>query len=323
MSSSSNGGKKPAAGGGRGGPTIRTLADINRGPAGFPGAGGSGSDSDEPQEYYTGGEKSGMLVQDPTKRNDVDAIFEQARQTGAIQAPPPFLDNQSSSSRSFTGTGRLLSGETAPSAAPADASASQEPVHILHVIHLWNNGFSVDDGPLRAYDDPENAEFIESLKMSRCPQELEPADRSTPVHVNVMKRLEDYREPIRPRSAFQGVGRTLGGGPSTDESSAPAPAPAPAPASAAPAASRSTSFVVDDSQPFTSIQLRLADGTRMVARFNMHHTVGDIRSFIDASRPGAARPYQLQTGFPPKQLTDPTQTVEQAGLANSVIMQKI
>ncbi|KAF8703366.1 hypothetical protein HU200_032164 [Digitaria exilis] len=318
MSSSSNGGKKPAAGGGRGGPTIRTLADIGRGPTGFPGAGGSGSDSDEPQEYYTGGEKSGMLVQDPTRRNDVDAIFEQARQTGAVP-PPPFIDTQSSSSRSFTGTGRLLSGDTAPSAAPTPAPAPQEPVHILHVINLWNNGFSVDDGPLRAYDDPENADFIESLRMSQCPRELEPADRSTPVHVNVVKRLEDYQEPIRPRSAFQGVGRTLGGGPSADDSSAPAPA---APTSAPPA-SRSSSFIVDDSQPFTSIQLRLADGTRMVARFNMHHTVADIRSFIDASRPGASRPYQLQTGFPPKQLTDPTQTVEHAGLANSVIMQKM
>ena len=62
MSSSSNGGKKPATGGGRGGPTIRTLADINRGPAGFPGPGGSGSDSDEPQEYYTGGEKRYISV---------------------------------------------------------------------------------------------------------------------------------------------------------------------------------------------------------------------------------------------------------------------
>jgi UBX domain-containing protein 1 len=100
-----------------------------------------------------------MLVQDPTRRNDSDAIFEQARQTGAVQAPPPFLDSQSSSSRSFTGTGRLLSGETTPSA----ALAAQEPVHILHVIHLWNNGFSVDDGPLRAYDDPENADFIEVI----------------------------------------------------------------------------------------------------------------------------------------------------------------
>lgn len=253
-----------------------------------------------------------MLVQDPSKRNDVDAIFEQARQRGASQGLPPPFDDQSSSSRSFTGTGRLLTGETVPSAAP------QQPVRILHDINLWNNGFSVDDGPLRYYDDPANADFLESLKMSQCPRELEPADRSTPVHVSVIKKLEDYREPVRPRSAFQGVGRTLGGGPSTDESSA-----VPAPTLAAPSASRPMGIVVDDSQPFTSIQLRLADGTRMVARFNMHHTVGDIRSFIDASRPGAAVPYQLQTGFPPKKLTDLTQTVEEAGLANSVIMQKM
>ncbi|CAD6260625.1 unnamed protein product [Miscanthus lutarioriparius] len=280
MSSSSNGGKKPAAGGGRGGPTIRTLSDLNRGPAGFPGAGGggSGSDDDEPQEYYTGGEKSGMLVQDPTRRNDVDAIFEQARQAGAIHGMPPFLDDESSSSRSFTGTGRLLTGETVPSVAPQESA----PVRIRHNIHLWNNGFSVDDGPLRYYDDPENAEFLESLKMSKCPRELVPTDGEH-VDVSVIKRMEDYREPVRPRSAFQGVGRTLGGGPSPDESATPAPASA----------------------------------------FNMHHTVGDIRSFIDASQPGAARPYQLQTGFPPKQLADPTQTVEQAGLANSVIMQKM
>ncbi|TVU14153.1 hypothetical protein EJB05_37600 [Eragrostis curvula] len=311
-SSSSNGGKKPAPGG-RGGPTIRTLADINRGPAGFPGAGGGGSDSDEPQEYYTGGEKSGMLVQDPTKRNEFDAIFEQARQMGAVQGVPPPFEDQSSSSRSFAGTGRLLSGETVPSAA-----APQPPAQVLHNIHLWTNGFSVDDGPLRQYDDSENADFIESIKKSQCPQELEPADRTTAVHVNVIKRYEDYKEPVKPRSRFEGVGRTLGGGSSTDDNSAPAPS-----TETPPAASRSVGIVVDDSLPFTSIQLRLADGTRMVARFNMHHTVGDIRSFIDASRPGAARPYQLQTGFPPKLLTDPTQTVEQAGLKNSVIMQKM
>ena len=80
---------------------------------------------------------------------------------------------------------------------------------------------------------------------------------------------------------------------------------------------------MDDSLPFTSIQLRLADGTRMVDRIYKDNTVGDVRAFIDASRPGATRPYQLQTGFPPKQLADPAQTVEQAGLANSVIIQKM
>lgn len=83
-------------------------------------------------------------------------------------------------------------------------------------------------------------------------------------------------------------------------------------------------LVVVDTLPSTSIQLRLADGTRMVSRFNYHHTVRDIRAFIDASRPGGARTYQLQTvGFPPKQLTDLDQSIEQAGLANSVVIQKL
>jgi len=102
---------------------------------------------------------SGMLVQDPTRRNDVDAIFEQARQAGAIHGMPPFLGDESSSSRSFSGAGRLLTGETVPSAAPQELA----PVRIRHNIHLWNNGFSVDDGPLRYYDDPENAEFLEVI----------------------------------------------------------------------------------------------------------------------------------------------------------------
>lgn len=45
--------KKPASKPSGSGPAIRTLADLNRRSSGP----GSGSDSDEPQEYYTGGEK--------------------------------------------------------------------------------------------------------------------------------------------------------------------------------------------------------------------------------------------------------------------------
>lgn len=99
---------------------------------------------------------SGMLVQDPTRRNNVDSIFEQARVMGAQQVPLPSFDGQSSSSTSFTGTGRLLSGDA--QIAPA---APQPPQDVLHNIHFWNNGFTVDDGPLRGYDDPANADFIE------------------------------------------------------------------------------------------------------------------------------------------------------------------
>ena len=39
---------------------------------------------------------------------------------------------------------------------------------------------------------------------------------------------------------------------------------------------------VDDSQPVTKLQIKLADGTRMVARFNHTHTIADVRRFINA-----------------------------------------
>lgn len=285
------------------GPAIRTLADLNRRPSGA----GSGSDSDEPEEYYTGGEKSGMLVQNPNRGNhDVDAIFDQARQMGALQGP---LENQqSSSSRSFTGPGRLLSGEPV-------VSAPQPPQNAVHNIYFWRSGFSIDDGPLRKFDDPINAPFLESIRKSECPKELAPSDRSSTVHVNLIRREENYPEPVEPRASFQGVGRTLGTcGSSSSSEPPPSPTSAPTPLSG---------LSVDASLPLTSIQLRLADGTRMVSRFNLRHTIGDIRAFIHASRPGALRNYTLQAvGFPPKQLNDDSQTIAEAGLANSVVIQK-
>ncbi|ONK78990.1 uncharacterized protein A4U43_C01F1740 [Asparagus officinalis] len=298
--------KKTTTGGASSSGRIRTLADLNR-----KDDDGSDSDDDGPQEYYTGGEKSGMLVQDPTKGgHNVDAIFDQARQMGATQGP--FEQNPSSSSRSFTGTGRLLSGETLP-AAPRPSE------NVIHNIYFWSNGFTIDDGPLRRFDDPANAAFLESIKKSQCPQELEPEDRRSTVHVNLVRREEACPEPVKRLSPFQGVGRTLGGGSSSTESVVAVAASSPS--SAAP-------VVVDDSRPVTSIQLRLADGSRTVARFNTDHTVGNIRAFIDNHAASNGRAvstnYSLQTaGFPPKKLTDATQTIEQAGLANSVVIQKL
>lgn len=98
-----------------------------------------------------------MLVQDPSKGGqDVDAIFEEAKRMGAMQGP--FEPQPSSSSRSFTGRGRLLSGETVPSSA-------QQPQNVVHTIYFWTNGFTVNDGPLRRFDDPENASFLEVLSL--------------------------------------------------------------------------------------------------------------------------------------------------------------
>lgn len=124
---------------------------------------------------------------------------------------------------------------------------------------------------------------------------------------------------MRRPTAFQGVGRTLSGGSSDNSVTVPTVDSV----VSSTAALSLLGLSVDAALPSTSIQLRLVDGTSMVAHFNMHHTVGHIRAFIDTSRPGPSRTYQLQmVGFPPKQLNDLGQTIEEAGLANSVIIQK-
>ncbi|KAL6536861.1 Plant UBX domain-containing protein 4 [Orobanche hederae] len=302
---STSGGRRHGGGGGGGG--IRTLADLNNNPKH-----NEGSDSDpdfNPQEYYTGGEKSGMIVQDPSKANNVDEIFNQARRSGAVEASEGH-GMPSSSSRSFSGTSRLLSGEV--------PSAPQPPEIVNRTITFWRNGFTVDDGPLRRLDDPENASFLESIRNSECPKELVPADKRTAVHANLTKE-EDYRQPETRQLPFGGVGRTLGSTsdetPTESNNFTTVLAAAPTP---------SMGLVVDPNEPCTSIQLRLADGTRMVSRFNHQHTIRDIRGFIDASRPGGPRTYQLQTmGFPPKQLSDLDRTIEEAGIGNSVVIQKL
>lgn len=80
---------------------------------------------------------------------------------------------------------------------------------------------------------------------------------------------------------------------------------------------------------------------------NLHHTVGDIRNFInalvnsslmptvgslltrrswhhDSSHPTFfTTPYTIQTTFPNRMLEDNAQTIEQAGLKNSVVVQRL
>ncbi|XP_076884291.1 plant UBX domain-containing protein 4-like [Bidens hawaiensis] len=306
---SRNTGADMKASGSRSSGRIRTFADLNRPDD------DSGSDSDGPQEYFTGGQKSGMLVQDPTKRNDVEALFNQLRQAGAEERTPEQFQ-PSSSSRSFSGRGRLLSGDTtSPPPQQVQPQSQPQPQPPNVTITFWTNGFTVNDGPLGSMDDPQNTAFLESLKKGEYPEELKPPPGSAPVPVSVVRKLEEYPVQKHRKAAFVGVGRTLGSSGATE-------AVTPLPVTAAP--TLSAGLVVDDTLPSTSIQLRLADGTRMLSRFNNHHTIRNIRSFIDASRPGGYGAYQLLTmGFPPKQLNDLNLTIEEAGLANSVVIQKL
>lgn len=62
---------------------------------------------------------------------------------------------------------------------------------------------------------------------------------------------------------------------------------------------------------------------RMIARFNHSHTIGDVRRYIDHANPNsAAGAYVLQTTFPTKELSDEGQSLEDAGVLGSVVVQR-
>lgn len=123
---------------------------------------------------------------------------------------------------------------------------------------------------------------------------------------------ENYVQPKKKYVPFGGGGQRLGsptpGVSSTTTEPAPAPAPAAAPASAA--TTSATDVDVNESQPILSLQIRLGDGTRLPARFNTTHTIGDVYSFVAAANSQSrTRSWVLMTTFPSKELSDKSQVL--------------
>ncbi|DBA79778.1 hypothetical protein WJX77_003560 [Trebouxia sp. C0004] len=108
-------------------------------------------------------------------------------------------------------------------------------------------------------------------------------------------------------STFQGAGHTLSGSGGGS---------APSPRQAAPAKQASTG--IDESQPATTLQIRLADGSKLTGRFNLTQTVQDVKKFIDASSSQGGN-YKLTTSYPRKELTDLFQTLQAADVADTVL----
>lgn len=81
---------------------------------------------------------------------------------------------------------------------------------------------------------------------------------------------------------------------------------------------------LNEALPTTNIQIRLSDGSKLVAQMNHTHTVGDIRKYIVTARPEyEAATFILLTTFPHKELTDDKAMLKDANLLNAVIVQRL
>jgi UBX domain-containing protein 1 len=176
---------------------------------------------------------------------------------------------------------------------------------------LWRDGFSIDDGPLLRFDDPANADAMRMIQQGRAPVHLMNVRYDEPLDVKLAQHDEDWRQLPKIYKPFGGEGRRLGspvpGEASMSASAAPAAPSNLSSSTSATASASSGAVAVDDSLPTIMLRIQLPDGSRLPARFNTTHTVGDIYEFVAGSSADLrANPsgWVLATTFPNKDHTD-------------------
>lgn len=311
-----------------------TLSDITSQDNGG-GAGGpdspvhSGSDDDD-ENLFTGGEKSGLAVQNPDDMKAsgsrlIDNIFRQAAR------PPPSEGGEEPGpsqheSSSFRGSGFTLGSDSVPSQQIPGREENKPKKKVTRRLTFWKDGFSVEDGPLYRYDDPANVNHLQAINSGTAPLSLLQVEAGESVDVHIIRKMdENYSAPKPKPGGFQGQGNRLGspvpgevvgGAGSGSASSTPAPQD--------PAQPPAASSHYGDGIPGVGdaiIMIRLADGRSFKVRFANSGLVQQIYDYINMHYP-TDRDYVLQTTFPIKELRERTATIQDHKLKGSVVVQK-
>ncbi|VBB78703.1 Conserved hypothetical protein [Yarrowia lipolytica] len=294
---------------------VRTLGDLSR-------------DNAPPkrQDLFTGGEKSALAVQNPNRPGQqgnqggnplVNDIIRRAEANPA--RPRGENDDESEDEEqvgSFHGTGFTLGSDEVQSR-PVESALPTSLPKVSRSITFWQNGFTVEDGPLYRYDDPRNQRYLETLNQGRAPLALLDVQHNQAVDINVTDRSEEAYVEKKP--VYGGSGNRLGSpvpGEPTPSSSATPPPSAPTPAATSSGPSNSSSGAGG-----SRIQIRLGDGTRLTPSFSPDLTVQSLYDFVDEHNP-SGREYVLQTTFPNKELRDKSLTLKDAKVIGAAIVQR-
>ncbi|UXI18077.1 cAMP-specific 3' 5'-cyclic phosphodiesterase isoform I isoform X13 [Sarcoptes scabiei] len=281
------------------------------------------------QTFYVGGsEHSGQQVLGPEKRDSnriVQDMFDQAKEHAIDEAELKSKNSSKAKPTTFFGLGSTLGSsiESSNKVFVPNSTDIDEQNHKI-TLNLWRNGFSIDDGPLRSYEDPADAEFLEAIRCGKIPKEFSKQSKSE-VHLKMKDcRTQDYQPP--PKKMFSGEGQRLG---------APTPNESVLNKSSQPATTDSVSketaeaeavrfLQLDTNRPQTRVQIRLIDGSRLVAQINTDRTISDLRQYICLARPDYNfLLFEMMTTFPNKVIEDESTSIEKSGLANSSVVLRI
>merc|ERR1711936_1211557 len=148
----------------------------------------------EQQAFYAGGStNSGNMILGPKKKKvtNVGDFFKAFKEAGAVPVDPSETGESSSGARAFSGGGFRLGSDETPSTKIGGASAApKEEKPRRFVLKMWRDGFSIDDGDIRLYNDPQHREFLQSDMEDH--------------------RDEEFVKPKVKAKPFQGTGNVLG-----------------------------------------------------------------------------------------------------------------
>lgn len=312
---------------------LKTLRDLN--------SSADDEDEDDPdrkRDLFAGGGKSGLAVTDPNNqggsggaRNHFEDIMEQARQNrdrpggdDEDEAGPA----QSTRASNFSGRAQTLGGDDAPSRVvdqgpTSTASRAQPPPRVTRTLHLWDDGFSIDDGALFRFDDPANEALVAQIRQGRAPLSLLDVQPDQEVDLQLNPHQgEKYVAPKPKYKPFGGQGQRLGSPTPSSTTTTQQPQVTTGTASSATPATQTsttnpqaaTTMPVDENTPTLQLQIRLGDGSRLVSRFNTTHTIGDVYDFVNrASTASQSREWALMTTFPSKELNDKSVVLGEMG----------
>ncbi|XP_024883301.1 NSFL1 cofactor p47 isoform X1 [Temnothorax curvispinosus] len=280
------------------------------------------SDEEEGQAFYAGGsEHSGQQVLGPgKKKKDIISDMFKTCQEQSLAADPPKIGGQQRPN-TFRGTGYKLGQTSSDSEAVMGANADQQSSNGLIVLKLWKDGFTINDSEIRSYDDVENRDFLDAIKRGEIPAEIRQQVQGAEVRLDMEDHRHETYVPSKTKvKAFSGKGHMLGSPSPATVGMTVATDPAD---QAANEAQAKKELELDASKPTTTLQIRLADGSVVKAQFNLSHTVADLRRYVITMRPQyALRDFSLLTVYPTKELAE-DKTIEEAGLQNSAIMQRL
>eukprot|EP01147_Barroeca_monosierra_P002587 gene2587-5503_t len=299
-------------------PRIATLGDMKE----------SQEDPPDSNSYFAGGHQSGVAVSGgPKDRSEmIRKLLATAQEHGMTFDEYMSSQNGEAEDSKFSGHGYTLECNQSTSEVdrnPVDESKAAENEKTPRKIKLtlWSNGISIDDGTdtptLRDLDvaDP----FVRAIFSRQTPKEIsEKYGHDIDLEI-IENRTESFHVKPRP---FGGHGRRLGN--PTEEGQVQSAAGTFARSNISHEESNSSASgdeamkpYINPSLPTTKLQIRLANGRRLVVEFNRTATINDLMAYITGAGFGD-RPYKLMSSFPRKELTEINQTLEEAGLCNAM-----